>query len=76
MRWPARVMAATALAAASLEPLSVAARAAAAQPSLPSALASFLTDEAHAACSNGKPSAEPPSDGSRKKGPNCEFLTP
>jgi len=48
MRWPARVIAATALAAASLEPLSVVSRAAAAQPSLPSALASFLTEEAHA----------------------------
>ena len=48
MRCPARFMAATALAAVSLVPLSVASRAAGAQPSLPSALASFLTEEAHA----------------------------
>jgi hypothetical protein len=48
MRCPARFIAATALAAASLVPLSVASKAAGAQSSLPSALASFLTEEAHA----------------------------
>lgn len=51
MRWPARFMAATALAAASLAPLSMAARAAGAQSSPPSALASFLTEETHATVS-------------------------
>ena len=45
MRCPARFIAATALAAVSLVPLSVASRAAGAQPSLPSALASFLAEE-------------------------------
>ena len=48
MRCPARFIAATALAAVSLVPLSVASRADGAQPSLPSALASFLAEEAHA----------------------------
>ena len=48
MRCPARFIAATALAAVSLVPLSVASRAAGAQPALPPALASFLTEEAHA----------------------------
>ena len=48
MRCPARFMAATALAAVSLVPLSVTSKAAGAQPSLPPALASFLTEEAHA----------------------------
>jgi hypothetical protein len=48
MRRPARSVAAITLAVVSLVPLSVASRAAGAQPSLPSALASFLTEEAHA----------------------------
>jgi hypothetical protein len=48
MRCPARFIAPSALAAASLVPLSAASRAAGAQPSLPSALGSFLTEEAHA----------------------------
>lgn len=45
MRCSARFVAATALAAVSLVPWSVTSRAAAAQPALPSALASFLTEE-------------------------------
>ena len=48
MRCPAKVMAATALAAVLLLPWSAASRAAGAQPSLPSVLASFLTEDAHA----------------------------
>ena len=48
MRCSARFMAATALAAVSLAPLSLASRADGAQSSLPSVLASFLTEEAHA----------------------------
>ena len=48
MRCPARFIAASALAAVSLVPLSVASRAAGAQTSLPSALGSFLSEEAHA----------------------------
>ena len=54
MRCPARFIAATALAAMSLVPLSVASWAAGAQPSLPSALASFLAEEAHATPSEGE----------------------
>lgn len=48
MRGPARFIAATALAAVSFVPLPVASRADGAQPSLPSVLGSFLTEEAHA----------------------------
>jgi hypothetical protein len=48
MKCPARFITATALAAVSLVPLSVALRAAGAQPSLPPVLASFLAEEAHA----------------------------
>jgi hypothetical protein len=48
MRCPARFTAATTLAAVSLAPLSEASRAAGAQSSLPSAPASFLTEEARA----------------------------
>jgi hypothetical protein len=48
MTCPARFIAASALAAMSLVPFPVASRAAGAQSSLPSALASFLTEEAHA----------------------------
>jgi hypothetical protein len=47
MRCPARFIAATALAAAAAVLLSVASTVAGAQHSLPSALASFLTEEAH-----------------------------
>jgi hypothetical protein len=48
MRCPVRFIAATALAAAALVLLSVVSTVAGAQPSLPAALASFLTEEAHA----------------------------
>lgn len=48
MRCAPRFMAAAALAAVSVVPLPVASRADGAQPSLPSALASFLAEEAHA----------------------------
>jgi hypothetical protein len=46
MRGPVRFMVATALAAVSFVPVSVASRADGAQPSLPSALAAFLAEEA------------------------------
>ena len=52
MRCSTRFMAATVVAAVSLLPLTVAARAAGAQQSLPPALASFLTEEAHATVSD------------------------
>ena len=52
MRCPARFIAATALAAVSLVPLSVASRAAGAQSALPPALDSFLAEEAHASPSD------------------------
>jgi hypothetical protein len=52
MRCPARFIGATALAAAALVLWSVAAAMAGAQPSLPAALASFLTEEAHATLSD------------------------
>jgi hypothetical protein len=48
MRGPARFIGAIALAAVSVVRLPVAPTADAAQPSLPSVLASFLTEEAHA----------------------------
>jgi hypothetical protein len=48
MRCPARFIAATGLAAASLVPLSDALRADGQRPSLPAVLSSFLTEEAHA----------------------------
>jgi len=48
MTCPSRLIVASALAAMTLVPWSVATRAAGAQLALPSALASFLTDEAHA----------------------------
>jgi hypothetical protein len=49
MKCPAKFTAAAALAAVALSPLSVVSGADSAQPSLPRPLASFLTDEAHAA---------------------------
>jgi hypothetical protein len=52
MRCSTRFIAATVVAAVSLLPLIVAARAAGAQQSLPPALASFLTEEAHATVSD------------------------
>ena len=52
MRCSTRFIAATAVAAVSLLPLIVAARAGGAQPSLPPALTSFLTEEAHATVSD------------------------
>ena len=52
MRCSARLIGATIVAAVSLLPLTVAARAAGAQQSLPPALASFLTGEAHATVSD------------------------
>jgi hypothetical protein len=52
MRCTARFMAATVVAAVSLVPLTVAARAAGAQQSLPPVLASFLTEDAHATSSD------------------------
>jgi hypothetical protein len=52
MRCSTRFIAATAVAPVSLAPLTVAARAASAQQSLPPALASFLAEEAHATSSD------------------------
>jgi hypothetical protein len=52
MRCSSRFISATVVAAVSLLPLTVAARAAGAQQSLPPALASFLTEEAHATVSD------------------------
>ena len=52
MRCSSRFIAATVAAAVSLVPLTVAARAGGAQPSLPPALASFLAEEAHATVSD------------------------
>ena len=52
MRCSSRFIAATAVAAVSLLPLTVAARAGGAQQFLPPALASFLAEEAHASVSD------------------------
>jgi hypothetical protein len=52
MRWPARVTVAFALAAGLVVPLSVASRVASAQPALPTGLAAFLAEEAHASPSD------------------------